>query len=374
MQRVISLVCLLAGQLAGQQDGNSGPIRIDPVYRSIAAATGGHALPIEPAELATPGAATLLVALGTYDAKILAIDQETPSGPREYSLPVDGTVRGLSVIVSGAAKVSLKGPDGFDVVAGPAGVEVVRLKRVTGYVIDAPRPGVWVVSVNASEPFLLTAEAKTAVDLLSARFVEPGGRPGHEGLFPIEGSPAAGERGTLEISLLDPLPQVEVSLRRPNGETLLQPTVSQRDGEQLWTDFTVPSETFRVYVHAQDAAGNTIQRAQSATVSPQRFSVKAVEPMLSVWPGDGVAVRFRFENKGEAANFAAHAVLDDGSQARVEPQNFNAGAGQTVELTVNLKMPFAAQPGSQRELMLTVTNSATGGYNSATQRIETRSR
>ena len=378
MRQVVSLGFFLAahlfGQQVGQQDGNSGPIRIDPAYRSIAAATGGHALPIEPAELATPGATTLLAALGTYDAKILAIDQAAASGPQSYEFPVDGSVRGLSVIVSGAARVALKGPDGFDVVAGPAGIEVVRLKRVTGYMIAEPKPGVWAVAVDASEPFLLTAEAKTAMDLLDARFVEPGGRPGHEGLFPIQGSPAAGEPGMLEISLMDPLPQIALSLRRPNGETLLRPAVSQRDGERIWANFTVPNETFRVYVRAEDAAGNTIQRAQSATVSPQRFFVKAAEPMLSVWPGDAVAVRFRFENKGETASFAAYAVLDDGSQARVEPQNFNAAAGQTVELTVNLKMPFAARPGSTREVMLAVTNNGTGGSNTATQRIETRSR
>jgi hypothetical protein len=67
-------------------------------------------------------------------------------------------------------------------------------------------------------------------------------------------------------------------------------------------------------------------------------------------------------------------VLDDGSLTPVEPQNFNAGAGQSVQLTVNLKLPFDARPGSQRDLMLTVTNNRTGGYNAATQRIEARGR
>ncbi|MDA0206044.1 MAG: hypothetical protein O2795_11950 [Acidobacteria bacterium] len=376
--RLISLGCVLGAcslaQQGDQQRGNTGPIRMDPTYRSIAAATGGHAMPIEPAELGTPGAATLLVALGTYDAKILAIDQATVSGPRSYEFPVDGSVRGLSVIVSGAAKVALKGPDGFDVVAGPAGIEVVRLNRVTGYMIDTPKPGLWSVYVDASEPYLLTAEAKSAMDLLNARFVEPGGRPGHEGLFPIQGNPAAGEPGVLEISMMNPLPQIAVSLRKPNGEMLLEPAVSQQDGEEFWANFTVPSEPFRVYVRAEDAKGNTIQRAQSATVSPQRFFVKAAEPMLSVWPGDAVAVRFRFENKGEASSFVAYAVLDDGSLAPVEPKNFDVGAGRTVQLTVNLKLPFDARPGSQRELMLTVTNNRSGGYNSATQQIEVRAR
>lgn len=293
MRQIVSLACLLAvhlsGQQVGQQGGSSRPIRIDPAYRSIAAATGGHALPIDPAELGTPGATTLLVALGTYDAKILAIDQATVAGPRSYEFPVDGSVRGLSVIVSVAAKVALKGADGFDVVAGPAGIEVVRLKRVTGYTIDAPKPGAWSVWVDASEPFLLTAEAKTGMDLLEARFVEPGGRPGHEGLFPIQGNPAAGEPGMLQISMMDPLPQIALSLRRPNGETLLRPAVSQQDGEQFWANFTVPSEPFGVYVSAEDAAGNTIsgrsrQRCLRSASSSRR---------LSPWSACGRATRRR---------------------------------------------------------------------------------
>lgn len=93
-----------------------------------------------------------------------------------------------------------------------------------------------------------------------------------------------------------------------------------------------------------------------------------------MWPGDSATARFRFVNRGEASSFAAYAVLDDGSLAPVEPQNFNAGAGQTVDLTVRLKLPFDAQPGSQRDLLLTVTNNRTCGYNAATQRIEARGR
>ena len=76
----------------------------------------------------------------------------------------------------------------------------------------------------------------------------------------------------------------------------------------------------------------------------------------------------------EAGSFAATAVLDDGSLAPVEPASFEARAGQTVQLTVAVRVPFDARPGSQRELMLTVSDSRTGGYNSASQQIETRDR
>lgn len=197
-------VAALAAQV-GQQGTASGPIRIDPAYHSLAAATGGHALPISPEELGMPAAGQLMVALAIYDATILVIDQANVDAPRSYEFPVNSSVRGLSVVVSGKAQVTLMGPDGLSVEPGHSGVEVIRLNRVTGYPIGSPIPGLWTVAVDASEPFLMTVEAKSALDVVSARFVERGGQPSHEGLFPICGNPAASEPGTLEVSLREPL-------------------------------------------------------------------------------------------------------------------------------------------------------------------------
>lgn len=64
--------------------------------------------------------------------------------------------------------------------------------------------------------------------------------------------------------------------------------------------------------------------------------------------------------------------MGDGSLAPVEPQSFRAGSGESVELTVNLRLPFAARPGSLSELMLTVTDEQSGGFNSASQQITVR--
>ncbi len=293
-------VAALAAQV-GQQGTASGPIRIDPAYRSLAAATGGHALPISPEELGTPEAGQLMVALAIYNATILVIDQANVDAPRSYEFPVDSSVRGLSVVVSGKAQVTLMGPDGLSVEPGHPGVEVVRLSRVTGYMIEVPAPGLWTVAVDASEPFLMTVEAKSALDVVSARFVERGGRPGHERLFPIYGNPAAGEPGTLEVSLMEPLQEVAIGLRRPNGEALEQATITQQSGDEYLASVVVPDETFRVYVLGKDATGHTIQRAESATVSPQRFFVEPLQGSMSVWPGDRATARFRLENRGQAS-------------------------------------------------------------------------
>lgn len=356
----------------GQQSSSSGPIRIDPSYRSLAAATGGHALPISPEELGTPAATQLMLALSLYDATILAIDQTPVDAPRSYEFPVDSSVRGLSVIVSGRAQVTLTGPDGLSVEPGHPGVEVVRLSRVTGYIIESPQVGGWTIAVDASEPYLMTVEAKSTHDIVSARFVELGGRPGHEGLFPIDGNPAAGEPGQLEVSLMEPLQDVSIALRRPNGEALTQAAITQHQGDGYLASVAIPDETFRVYVRGTDAAGNTIQRAESNTVSPQRFFVEPLGGSLAVWPGDPVSVRFRLENRGEATSFVAYAVMSDGSLAPVEPQNFRVASEQSIDLKVDLRLPFDARPGSMNELMLTVTDEQSGGFNSASQQIVVR--
>ena len=64
--------------------------------------------------------------------------------------------------------------------------------------------------------------------------------------------------------------------------------------------------------------------------------------------------------------------MGDGSLAPVEPQSFRAGSGESVELTVNLRLPFDARPGSLSDLMLTVTDESSGGFNSASQQITVR--
>lgn len=373
LYRLLSIGLLIACICSAQQQGGgSGPIRIDSAYRDIAAATGGHALPISPEELGTPAAAQLMIALAMYDATILAVDQRVADGTRQYEFPVDGSVRGLSVIVSGQSQVTLSGPDGLFVAPGHAGVEVIRLSRVTGYMVDEPTPGLWTITVDASEPYLMTVEAKSDRDIVSARFVKPGGRPGHEGLFPIDGNPAAGEPGVMEVSLMEQLQDVTIGIRRPNGELIDQAEIQQRDGDDYLANLDVPSETFRVYVRGTDPTGQAVQRAVSGTVSPQRFFVKPVDRPLSVWPGDPATLRFQIENRGEDASFVAYAVTGSGSNAAVTPQNFRLGAGQSIELTVSYTLPFDARPGSVGDVMLSITHEQSGGFNSASQQVTVR--
>ena len=58
--------------------------------------------------------------------------------------------------------------------------------------IEKPAPGPWKVTVSGKGMFFLVAQAKSDLSLDDARFVEEGGRPGHEGLFPIKGPPRRG--------------------------------------------------------------------------------------------------------------------------------------------------------------------------------------
>ena len=100
---------------------------------------------------------------------------------------------------------------------------------------------------------------------------------------------------------MEPLQEVAIGLCRPNGEALVQVAVTQQSGDEYLASVVVPDETFRVYVLGKDATGHTIQRAESATVSPQRFFVEPLQGSMSVWPGDRATARFRLENRGQAS-------------------------------------------------------------------------
>ena len=87
-----------------------------------------------------------------------------------------------------------------------------------------PTPGAWTVRVAGKGMFFLVLLAKTDLSLDSVRFVEPGGRPGHEGLFPIKGSPKRGVAQKLEVAmsgaLRNPAFRFDLVIRRDDSGTV----------------------------------------------------------------------------------------------------------------------------------------------------------
>lgn len=96
---------------------------------------------------------------------------------RKITLPVDDSISGL-VITSSSGTLDA-------VITQPNG-QILRTSTPgsSKYIFD-PTPGDWKISTTSP----ITVNALSSVYLSSFRFLEPNGRPGHMGYFPIDDSP-----------------------------------------------------------------------------------------------------------------------------------------------------------------------------------------
>ena len=124
------------------------------------------------------------------------------------------------------------------------------------------------------------AGAGEGIDLLGVEFVEPGGRPGHEGLFPVKGKVRAGESRLCRISISGAVSEPAAEfVSRDNkilGRINLQPLSPESGGDVIGT-CTVPSIPFRTRVSGRDADGFPFQRVTSAVYTPEASRAKGSE-------------------------------------------------------------------------------------------------
>jgi hypothetical protein len=99
------------------------------------------------------------------------------------------------------------------------------------------------------------------VELISADFVEQRGRPGHEGLFPIEKTPAAGADVLCRLRLSGPVRDVRLAAFRPDG-TLIRATALKGSDEEHAGPCSVPAEPFRLGAVGTDENGQPFRRVE----------------------------------------------------------------------------------------------------------------
>lgn len=185
------------------------------------------------------------------------------TGESKLEIPVDASVTrlGLSILGSSARGdspfvLSAVEPGGRRVEDEPEGVRATKTKNGVIYLIEAPAPGTWELTFTGHGSYQLSVIAESEVSWGAVRFVEMGGRPGHEGWFPVSGLLSAGQEQSFEAELSGILPgSPEISLIDPFGDPLGKAAIVSRDeasdGEILGR-VTVPKRTFRFVVRAGD--------------------------------------------------------------------------------------------------------------------------
>lgn len=245
-----------------------GLLKVNREYYGLAAATGGDFYFWAPGEFA---ARAPFDVPDSGDAVVLAYG--SLGAETVIEVPVEAGVRSLSLFVGIQRMdlVVLVRPDGTPARDGDPGVAIQSFQHMRIAAIESPAAGTWKIELTGAGLYSISVRVRPGHDAPSLdgfEFVEQRGRPGHEGLFPLERTPVAGESLDARASLSGSVARAEFSFVAPDG-TVLGACVMKRDGGEWLGRCAVPSSAFRVVVTGEDRGGRRFRRVEVGLVEPQ---------------------------------------------------------------------------------------------------------
>ena len=275
---LVALAFLASVSLGAQQDPQQprspqkdarGLLRINEQFYDMSAATGGdfyfwaagEFAAVAPIDIPTGGEEVVL-AYGSLGGSKSVFEIPVESGARKLTIFCGIQRKDLALVVR---------PDDSTARHGEPGVTIQSFQHMTIATVQSPAPGIWRLELTGAGFYSISARLSAGPDapsLDSFNFVEQGGRPGHEGLFPIGRTPRPGETLTARVGLSGDLSKVELSLVGRDGRPLGSCPVEWQDGEWLG-GCTVPDRPFRIAVTGIDGSGHPFRRMEPALVAPE---------------------------------------------------------------------------------------------------------
>lgn len=251
-----------------------GLLRVEPLYFDSAAQTGGDFYFWAHGEFASSG---LQIPLHG-EPVMLAYGRFVVPGRRGFDVPVESGVRTLTIFAGAQRKdrAVLVRPGGAVVAAGEAGVTLQTFTHMTIATIKSPAPGIWRIDFEAAGLYSVSAHAKSSTDasafsLHDFDFVEIRGRPGHEGLFPIERDIFKGQTITCRVEVSGIASAVQLAMvtgdDRPIATVAME--AARDDAGRYLGRCLIPAVPFRVVLTGRDQMGQGFRRTTSALYTPR---------------------------------------------------------------------------------------------------------
>ncbi|HYS56386.1 MAG TPA: hypothetical protein VER58_21720 [Thermoanaerobaculia bacterium] len=239
-----------------------GLLKIDPLYFDLAANSGGDIYFWAPGEFAT---ARLQVPI---EREPVVLAYGAMESEKTFEIPVELGVKELTVFLAIQRKdlAVLLRPD--------ATIErdVQTFQHMLIAIVKSPAKGLWRLELHGAGTYAFTAHVKPAEDgpeLITFRFIEPGGRPGHEGMFPVKRPVRGGESLACELSLSGSAKDVKLAFVARDGSPLGAASITPVSGDEYAGDCSVPKVPFRAVVRGVDAKGASFQRIESHVHAPE---------------------------------------------------------------------------------------------------------
>jgi von Willebrand factor A domain-containing protein 7 len=298
---------------------------------------------------------TVLWATGTLDGK-----------PQTIAIPVDSVTKRITFTFSVDTKGSqlkLTNPSGSAIREGLAGAEVTELNCGRILTVSSPEAGEWRAEITGTGRFWLEAQAQSDIYFIAVEFVKEAGRPGHEGMFKIQGQPLSGTPATLEASLsAGATVSTEFCLVTEGGQIIQKPQMHAVNSDREFLEFAgsvdLPDVPFRVAVMGRDSNGRQYQRffsnlfhAESVEISPHLDSDELPAGITK-------QVAFTVRNIGFPRTFRL--TVTDARQfvSKVEPKELELGASESGTVRVDLTVPAGTAPGVGDDLVIVAQSTA----------------
>jgi hypothetical protein len=292
---------------------------------------------------------TVFWATGTLDGK-----------PQAITIPVDSVTKRITFTFSVDTKgnhLNLTQPSGGAVTEGLAGTEDTELNCGRILTVSSPEAGLWHAEVTGTGRYWIEAEAQSDIFFVSVEFVKKGGRPGHEGMFRIQGQPVEGTPATLQASLsASATKTVEFYLVTEGGQTIQKLQMRSVNSDREFLEFVgsvdLPSVPFRVAVTGRDVNDRQYQRFFSNLFHAENIEISPKLDFDELPAGSTRQVTFTVRNLGSPRTIKL--TVTDAHQfvSVVEPKELALGAGESGTVRVDLAVPAGTAPGVRDDLVI----------------------
>ena len=367
---IMVMVAWLEGEHRSQRrfgPGVCGPA--DPSYITASTETGGQPFFLSSAEVAK--SAQIISASSQSELMLWA----SGDSEKTYSVSVDASVERAMFSASFDSKggtLTVISPEGTIFQQGERSQDtLLNCGRVI--TIDAPASGAWHLRVAPTGRFWLVARSKSDLSLIDAEFVQPGGRPGHEGLVRIQGQPIAGKPATLRVRVSSEAKSATFGLVSLDAEPLQNLELKSLENGEFVGTLSLPNEAFRVTVTGLDESGIRFQRIFATLFHAQPVEVIPPTGVETVAAGTLSPIIFTVRNSGPSIRLNLVAVDSKGNVIAAEPSTLELDQGADGAVTVRLTVPADAAPDSRLGITLTAfTEGASPTGNSATKEFTVR--
>ncbi len=337
--------------------GSCGPV--DPTYIRTAEATGGIPFFFQRSEVAQ-ATKFMMASSGENHVTVLWAKGTLQSSSRDFVVPIDSSLTKIVFVLSAdnhATKMEV-----FD--SGGTPLSTSRQSDTTDFTCgryiattDLP-PANYRVHVTGTGRFWVSVQGKSEIFLHRVEFVEPGGRPGHEGLFPIHGQPIVGRRAHLRANISGPAKEVSFALISPESKQLnfvaMKRVEKDADDQEFDGILDLPIQPFRIVAVGRDEKGESFQRTLEAQFRPATIEI-ALLNAPDLIAGKTSILTYKVTNLGAGDNFRVVGVCAHWP-AQASHSELSLRQGESANVKVPISVPTGTSSYTNVDIVLTATS------------------